>query len=272
MLLLMEGAEQAGPVIRCGIKLARSAEARVRGLTLVDTRHVEQSRSSEVAVCITTAITRQSFAERLHEGARAELTKACLEAGLNFDIRRLAGDPLEVLPLEARFHDLVVTAVAPIDPKLPYGGTMTLSTSDLVALLKRGVQPLLVLPPEQKPIERVLLVYDGSEAASRTIRSYSKLGIFRDADHRLLAVGPDESSADLALMDMAEYCRGFFPSIELGFAVGSTRRVLAPYAAKWQTDLLVLGVSRSHRLLRRILGGVSLDLMNEVKCGLFVQL
>jgi nucleotide-binding universal stress UspA family protein len=271
MLLLMEGAEQAAPVIRCGVELARSAEARVRGLTLVDTRHVDEARDSEVAICLTTAVTRQAFAERLHEGARAELSRACLEARLNFDVRRIAGDPLEVLPQEARFHDLIVTAVAPADPKLPYGATMTLSTGDLLTLLKRGVQPLLVLPQQQRSIERVLLVYDGSEAAGRTIRSYGKLGILQSADHRLLAIGRDESAAQAALMEMADYCRGFCPSLELGFAVGNTRRVLAPYAAKWQSDLLVLGVSRSHRLLHRLVGGVSLDLMRDVNCGLFVQ-
>jgi nucleotide-binding universal stress UspA family protein len=272
MLLLMEGAEQAEPVIRCGVSLAASASARVRGLTLVDTRDVVDAQTCEAAVFMKTALTRQALAERRQASARAELSRACLDAQLNFDVRRLAGDPLEVLPQEARFHDLVVTSMGHVDRRLPAGTTMRLSVRDLTALLERGVQPLLILPAGQGTIERVLLVYDGSEAAGRTIRSYFNLGVLRDADHRLLAIGRDESSAQSALMEMADYCRARCPSLEVGFAVGRARRVLAPYAAKWQADLLVMGVSRSYRLLHPLLGHVSLELSNDVKCGLFVQM
>lgn len=272
VLLLMEGAEQAGPVIRCGVTLARDVEARVRGLTLVDTREAQHPQDCEAAVYLTTASTRQALAERLHEGARAELSKACLEARLNFDVRRLMGDPLEVLPQEARFHDLVVTSLGPKDHRLPADSRMRLSTGDLTALLRRGVQPLLVLPPEQERIERVLLVYDGSEAAGRTIRSFLNLGVLREAECRLLAIGADESSAQSSMMEMADYCRSRCSNLEMGFAVGRPRRVLLPYVAKWEADLLVLGVSRSYRLLHRLMGRVSLELLSEVKCGLFVQM
>lgn len=272
MLLLMEGKEQAGPVIRCGVSLARDAEARVRGLTLVDTRDVQHPQDCEAAVYLTTATTRQALAERLHEGARAELSKACLDAKLNFDVRRMMGDPLELLPQEARFHDLVVTSLGLMDQRLPIDARMRLSTGDLMALLQRGVQPLLVLPPKQERIERVLLVYDGSEAAGRTIRSYLNLGILRDAECRLLAIGSNESSAQSSLMEMADYCRARCAKLEMGFAVGRPRRVLVPYAAKWEADLLVLGVSRSYRLLHRLMGRVSLDLLGDVKCGLFAQM
>lgn len=271
MLLVMEGVEQAGPVIRCGVTLARDAEARVRGLTLVDTREVQRPQDCEAAVYWTTASTRQALAERLQEGARAELSKACLAARLNFDVRRLTGNPLEVLPQEARFHDLVVTSLGPMDHRLPVDATMRLSAGDLMALLQRGVQPLLVLPPEQESIERVLLVYDGGETAGRTIRSFLNLGVLRDAACRLLAIGPDASSAQSSMIEMADYCRPRCPNLEMGFAVGRPRRVLVPYAAKWDADLLVLGVSRSYRLLHRLMGRISLDLLGDVKCGLFVQ-
>lgn len=272
VLLLMEGVEQAGPVIRCGVSLARDAEARIRGLTLVDTREVQHPQDCEAAVYLTTATTRQALAERLHEASRAELSKACLDARLNFDVRRLKGDPLEVLPQEARFHDLVVTSLSPPDQRMPADAAMRLSTADLMKLLQRGVQPLLVLPPEQKTIERVLLVYDGSEAAGRTIRSFLNMGVLREAECRLLAIGPDESAAQSSMMEMADYCRSRCPNLEMGFAVGRPRRALVPYASKWEADLLVLGVSRSYRLLHRLMGRMSLDLLSDVKCGLFVQM
>lgn len=272
MLLLMDGAEQAAPVIRFGVSLATSASARVRGLTLVDTRDLEEAQTCEAAVFLKSALTRQAVAERCQSSAREEMTRACLDAQLNFDVRRLAGDPLEVLPQEARYHDLVVTSLAPADRQVPGDTPFSLSVPDLTALLQRGVQPLLILPAGEQAIGRVLLVYDGSEAAGRTIRSYFSLGVLRDAEHRLLAIGRDESSVQSSLKEMADYCQARCPSLEIGFAVGRARRVLVPYAAKWQADLLVMGVSRSHRLLQYVLGHLSLDLSKDVKCGLFVQM
>lgn len=272
LLLIMESAEQAAPVIRFGVSLAASVSARIRGLTLVDTRDVEDAQHCEAAVFLKTALTRQALAERRHDRARAELSRVCLEARLNFDVRRLEGDPLDILPQEARCHDLVVTSIGPVDRRLPAGATMRLSMRDLTALLNRGVQPLMVLPSDQEAIKRVLLVYDGSETAGRTIRSYFSLGILRDGEHRLLAIGRDGSAAQSALKEMANYCQVRCPSLEIGFAVGRARSVLAAYAAKWQSDLLVMGVSRSYRLLHPLLGHLSLEMSNALKCGLFVQM
>jgi hypothetical protein len=36
------------------------------------------------------------------------MATACLAAGVNFDVRRESGDPFELLPREARYHDLVI--------------------------------------------------------------------------------------------------------------------------------------------------------------------
>ena len=271
VLLYLEDADQAGPVIDCGVSLAREVEARVRGLTLIDTRDSEAAKECESAGYLSMVNTRQALCERLHEGAQSELSKACLDARLNFDVRRTSGDPLEVLPNEARFHDLVITSLGSADDGENGGTAGQLSLGDLAALLRRGVQPLLVLPARQKAIERVLMVYDGSEAAGRTIRSFLGLGVMRHADYRLLAVGPTEAAARESLTEMAEYCSARCDSLETGCVTGKVRQVLVPYAAKWEADLVVLGVSRSHRLLQRLLGKASLDLVAALDCALFVQ-
>ena len=49
VLLYLENAEQAASVIEFGVSLASQTEARVRGLTLVDTRRYEQAADCESA-------------------------------------------------------------------------------------------------------------------------------------------------------------------------------------------------------------------------------
>jgi hypothetical protein len=69
---------------------------------------------------------------------------------------------------------------------------------------------------------------------------------------------------------MGDYCLAQRPSMELGWLVGKTRRLLLPYAEKWQADLLVAGVSRGNRLWRWLAGDPALELWRKLPGGLFI--
>ena len=265
VLLYLEDERQAASVIRLGVSMAKYAKARVRGVTLIDTRPSEAAYASESAAFAVSAISGNVLAEHHQSRLRADLSNACLKAGLNFDVRRFAGDPIEVLCKEGRFHDLVITS--------GYVGTGSagLSSVDLSDLVERGVQPLLVLHPAQHAVDRVLLVYDGSEASGRAIRSYLNLRVLPKADYRLLAIGDSEGTAHAALREMADYCHMHCAPLETGCVVGKPRRVLPAYIEKWQADLLVLGMSRGNRLLRCLFGDKSFELLPKSQCSIFAQ-
>ena len=263
VLLYLEDEQQAKSVIRLGVNLAKAAKARVRGLTLIDTRSNDEARLNESAAYATLMNSRQVLVEHRQNQLKGDLSSACLKAKLDFDVRTFAGDPLSLLPREARFHDLVVTA------GFVGSDSAGLTSSDLLELVGRGVQPLLVLHPNQQAIRRVLLVCDGSEAAGRAIRSYLSLGILDNAEHRLLALGNNDQAARYALREMADYCTVRRPAIETGCVVGKVRHVLLPYVNKWQADLVVLGMSRGNRLYRRLFGDCSLKVLQQTSCALF---
>jgi nucleotide-binding universal stress UspA family protein len=211
---------------------------------------------------------RQTCAETQNGAVRFHLSRACLEAGLDFDVRRTAGNPLKVLPHEARFHDLTVTSVTPKSSRKPIDTDFSLR--DLASLLQSGVQPMLVAHPDQRPITRILMAYDGSDAAGRAIRSFLGLDIFTEAEHRLLAIGDTGHSARSALREVADYCFAKRRSLETGYVCGKPRRVLHPYAKKWQADLIVLGIARVNRLSGWFVGNPGLNLFSKLKCSIYV--
>lgn len=263
VLLYLEEEQQAQSVIHWGVKLAKQVKARVRGLTLVDTRASDDAHLSESAAYASLVNSHQLLAEHQKNQLRSDLSQACLKAKLDFDVRSIAGNPLNLLPQEARFHDLVVTA------GFVGGDSAGLTSADLMDLVTRGVNPLLVLHPEQRAIERVLFVYDGSEAMGRAIRSYLSLGIMEKAQHRLLAIGENDQAARNALREMSDYCLVRRPHLETGFVVGKVRHVLLPYIKKWQADLAVIGMSRGNRLYRRLFGDCSVNILQQTSCALF---
>lgn len=272
ILLHLEGGERAPAVIDVGVRLARRHAARVRGLSLTDTRYFQSLTSTcETAACAVTEQSRLRLAEKRYSIARADLTQACLAANLNFDVRTLSGDPFELLPQESRFHDLVVAHFAERDDAIAAADDEPrMSERDLVDLALRGVQPLLVVRRRAQPLQRVLLIYDGTPESSRAIRSYVSQGLTPDAEHRLLAIGESERTARDALHQMTEYFQRRGTPLETGWICGRPRKVLVPYAEKWNADFLVMGVTRANPLLRRLLGETAQDALRRLSSALYL--
>src|SRR5690606_38978991 len=145
-------------VIDVGVSIARPRKSRVRGVTLVDSRDF-QSLSS---ICGSAA---QLLSEQTHlretelrmRPVHTGLSEACIAAGLNFDIRQLSGDPLHLLAAEARYQDLIVIPSPDGATTWSSGQTCVFSHIDIVGLLDRSVQPMLVLRKEARSFRRVLL-------------------------------------------------------------------------------------------------------------------
>jgi hypothetical protein len=251
VLLHFGSPEHLEPTIALGVSLARRVAARVRGLTLVDTRRLATLSSTSEGACYTNSeLDRLQRVEAEQDQARRELSRACLSAGLDFDVRRARGNPLEVLPPESQFHDLVVTSF-PGSGRTDSEDT-ALSVIDIVDLLCQGVEPLLVVRSSQKTLRRVLLVNDGTASSARTIRQFVRQNLLPEAEVRLLAIRPSEEEARVSLREMADYCRNRQMTFEAGWLCGSPRRLLVPYAHKWGADLVVQGVRRGATMLRRL--------------------
>jgi nucleotide-binding universal stress UspA family protein len=268
VLLHLDRAEHAAQMIRVGVELSRQTDARLRGLTLVDTRRARAAYEGETAVYALAEQSRCDRAARGQEAVRGALSQACLEAGLNFDVRRAAGDPLEILPKESQFHDLVITsrAICTADDD----AATDLTHEEMLGMLRRGMQPWLIVPAERTHFQRVLLVYDGSESAGSAIRSYLGLEILSGAAHRLLAVAGDAESARLRLREMADYCLHRRPEMETGYVCGDLRCVLPAIAERWDADLIVVGTDRGGTLWGRICGDTVRDLLSAGDFGLFL--
>jgi nucleotide-binding universal stress UspA family protein len=262
ILVHLDAIPDSSAVIHHGVSLARHAQAKVFGLSLMDTRRlVDFCAGCESAGHLVFEQENQKRKEQFQFANRAALTTACLHAGLNFDVHRLEGDPLEILPNLACNHDLVVTTLA---CKSSLAGW---TTREVIRLLARGVSPILVLRPGQETIQRVLLVFDGTEATGGAIRTFLSLGLFPDAEVRLLGIGSAANA--ISMRKMVDCCRMHLASIETGCLRGTPRRHLAPYTWKWQSDLVVFGVERRPAAMSCLFGRSAFHLLQKASGSLF---
>ena len=69
---------------------------------------------------------------------------------------------------------------------------------------------------------------------------------------------------------MRDYCQAQRDDLEMGCLSGSARRVLIPYAEKWEADVLVLGIPPSLGLWSRLTGATPLDILQKTKHDLYL--
>lgn len=250
------------------IALARQLAARVRGLTVIDTRAAETACLSESAAGALASCRSLSDSLRRSEVAHARLAIACQRSCVPCDAKLLRGDPRELLPRESQLHDLIVVGLDE-DPVDAFAEDRA-DLGDLADLVQRGAGPMLIARPQLRPPGRVLLVYDGSPASARAIRAFLDLGILSQADCRLLTVGNTAAEARRLFHEMEEPCRLRRPEIESGWASGVARHTASHYAKKWQADLAVMGLPKGSRYLRWLWGAPAALARRNPQCGLFV--
>ncbi len=263
ILVHLPESEHADRLVESAVQLGRSCQARLRGLTLVDTSVLEESATTcESAIYAAFEQDRLEKGEVLRKKARVCFSQSCLAAGLDFDVHRKQGRLLDVLRVESRLHDLCVTW-------FPEDAGASDARRSIVRLVLGEVAPLLVLRGDRPLPERVLLIQDGTAASSRAARTYLSQSLFPEAAVRLLAIGPNEDSAKQILRDSLDFVSSRRPGAETGYAVGRTATLVPKYAYQWEADLVVLGLQRRSPLLGHLLQDAATRVLKGTRAALY---
>ncbi|MGQ0637588.1 MAG: universal stress protein [Planctomycetaceae bacterium] len=270
ILVYLDGASCAEASIATSIEVACRHRAKLRALTVADTRRAESlATTCESAVFSIAEQWRLSdIAERLR-AVHAEVARQCLAAGVDFDIRRGAGDPCAVLSREAPYHDLLVAGWGTSDSALTESAPVA-SPDEFLELTLAGARPLMVVQRAVSTNPRVLLVNDGTSASGRAVRMFLGQCLWPEAEVRILAIGRTRDEARESLRETVDYCRARAVDCEAGCGIGPTRRLLLDQALQWEADLVVMGAARHHRIVRRIVGTAACDILTGTSCALYL--
>ncbi|MFO0946473.1 MAG: universal stress protein [Planctomycetota bacterium] len=266
ILLHLGGVRERANVIPCGVGIAQASQARICRDSLLDTRREDNLRlTCESAIHLYFEQEKRRQMERDLKAHRKDLTTACLAADLDFDVRRLIGNPVQELPGLAKFHNLFITAFS--DRKSPGG----LTGGQIIDLARRDARSILMLRESARPIQRVLRAADGFDASRNAIRVYLASRPFPDASHRVLGIAEQEMLARQWTHEVLGECRAKLGNVETGSLVGKPRRVLIPYLGKWEADMVVLGLPKALPVVDRLLGATALRVLTKTECVLFAS-
>jgi nucleotide-binding universal stress UspA family protein len=194
---------------------------------------------------------------------------ACQDAGINYSVHRDRNVALQEVLHESIYADLVII-----------GSEETLTRyqeplpSRFIRELLNDVQcPVLIVPAKYKPVDKVVMLYDGEPSSVFAVRSFSYL--FESLKHletEIVTVKPAEES--LHLPDnrlIKEFIRRHYPKAEYVILKGLPEDVIIKYLNREKKNpLVVLGAYRRNKFSRLFRPSMADYLLQHLDMPLFI--
>ncbi len=255
-----------------GIELARQSNAHLLGVFLEDfTYHsykIYQLVGNEGVIEEKQEYLEEKDAET-REKSIERFAKLCSKGGVNYSVHRDKNIAIRELLHETVFADLVVIdrkeTLTHYDENVP--------TRFIRDLLEHVQGPVVVVPEKYKPIEKIVLLYDGDPTSVHAIKMFNYLlPSFLSVPTEVLSVkNPDDS---LHLPDnrlMREFMKRHYPEAEYTILKGNVEEEIVRYIGNLkQNVLVVLGAYKRGVVSRWFRESMADVLMKELNCPLFI--
>ena len=272
VLVPLDGSEYSKSALQYAEFMAAPHRANLTGLVVLDIPGIEKSVGP-------TPLGGVYWAEQLEkkklEAAKARIETLlaafrsfCDEKGLQCEEEQDQGSPSERIVEFSLYYDLVVVGQRTFfefeserhEGKLVY------------KVMDHGITPFLAVPEKFFPVKRVLLAYDGSLAAARTLQRISHLAGNGDFEFTLLTSHDKKEAADFLLNRAEEYLRAY--GCKVTMKQWTDKHIIdAVREDFWEnTDLFAVGAHSRKNLKDFFVGSLTKFLIERGEKPVFVGL
>ncbi len=275
ILLPLDADDDTNVAIHYAVDIARRHDAEITGMAVVDTQGIEGSSTGG-------GIGSFYYAEKLRDRLTTEtretaqqlirsFSEAMETAGIRSRNEVEEGVPFERIVEEAKYADLLIVGR---NPHFFYGHPNE-RTETLARVVKESGCPVLTVLDPVKPVERVLVAYDGSDAAARTVRQFAQLKPFGDsvAVHVLTVAknARDEGDAQIHLANLRSFLEAHDLPTTTTFATGIPFEQIRAHADSTGADAILAGAHAVSKLKRFAFGSTTASLIENESRPLFLH-
>ncbi len=259
---------------RFAAEIARLHEATVTGLAVVDTEGIaEGARGGGIGSLYFAEKLRNRLTEetrgKAHELIQA-FDAAMSGSGVAYRNAVEEGVPFRRINEDAKSHDLIVVGR---EPHFFYGHPED-RTQTLVHIVKESVCPVLTVREAYAPVQRVLMAYDGSAAAARTMQAFALLKPFGPGIGVHLFVvydGKDEQAeAQLRLQHAQGFLEAHGFTVSATTASGKPAALILQHAQQSGAQAIVMGAHAVAKWRQMAFGSTTATLLDEAGLPLFL--
>lgn len=207
-------------------------------------------------------------AERRKEAAR-RFESVCNDAGINHSVHHDRDIALRELLHESIYADLLVIdcheTLTHYEEKQP---------SRFIRDLLSDVQcPVLLVPHKYKPIDKIVLLYDGEPSSVYAIKMFTYLlPLFKNLDTEIVCVKTLNETSHLPDNKlMKEFMKRHFPKVDYNVIKGFAEVEVVKHLKRFSPNVLaVLGAYRRGKVSRWFHESMADTLIKETKLPLFI--
>jgi len=270
IIAAFDGLKYSPSTAHYAIQLAKASGAHLVGIFLDDfTYH---------SYHLTKANYRQLLKNKLEGDEKDQLTrrrsaelfeKACQEAGLNYAIHHDYSLAIQELMHESIYADLIV-----VDKNESFNKQKEEPPANFIRYILADAEcPVLVVPSKFKPIEKTILLYDGSPSSVFAIKMFSYLlPDLKTLSTEVVSVREDDLNRHLPDNHlMKEFMKRHFPEADYKVMQGSPEALIVEYLKnRKQNEVLVLGAYQRSIVSRLFKASMADRLMLQLKTPLFI--
>ena len=273
IIAAIDGLKLSDSAVHYAVYLARETNAHLVGVFLDDITYHNYKIYELVSKSGGVDEEKHRRMERADQRTRDEavnhFTKACREVGLNYSIHHDKSIALHELLHESIYADLLV--IENKETLTHY--EETIPTRFIRDLLSEVQCPALIVPKKYKPLDKLILLYDGQPSSVHAIRTFSylfpELKYLKTEVLSVMESGKNRHVPDNRLMK--EFMKRHFPQAYYTVLNGYASTEI-PKNLKAQNDniMVVLGAYERSRVSRWFRESMADILMEQIDAPLFI--
>jgi nucleotide-binding universal stress UspA family protein len=271
ILVGLDGSAHSATAVELGLEWARRNDGLLVGLGIIDepticrpepvplgAMHFKKERDDTLV----------ADARRKVEQFLQQFAFRCAEAQVACKLLEDIGLPFEQIVQEAQRYDLILLG----QRTHFHFETQTQPDETLTKVLKNSPRPVVTVPEKLPGGRAVMIAYDGSLQAARTLQAFQAMGLHRAQEVHVVCVDTDRVEAARHAERAVEYLR-FHDITAQMYALetsNSTAQVILEQARELNAGLVVMGAYGQPTLREFFFGSVTRTLLRESPVPLFL--
>lgn len=272
ILVVFDGLKFSESVLNYAIQLTKETDASLIGLFLEETiyRSYDASeilRSHKNGEQVLKQMAQKDQEKR--EKSVKQFQKVCDQAGITYTFHRNTNVAINELKQQSIFADLIIINKNETFSRF----TEKLPTRFIKELLTDVQCPVLLVPDRFKPLDKIILLYDGGPSSVFAIKMFSYLFTgLPNVPVEVFTVKENMVSTHLPNNDLVrEFIKSHFPKAKYIVGKGDAEeQILAHLRYHKGNELVVLGAYRRSELSRWFKTSMADILMKELNTPLFI--
>lgn len=259
ILVPTDGSDFCEISLKYALDFAKKYDAYVKSLHVVDIRAIKGPfiRDISASMGLVPIIDYQpKIQEILEERGKIALDTSeqmCKEAGIRFFREMVTGIISQEIKKAGHTVDMIVMGQRGEHAEF---GTVLLG-STLEATVRETHKPILVTPATYRPVNRILMAYDGSDIANCALRVCRNISTEIGLPVTVITVSDHAAEGEAILNEARQYLAPNDIDADYVLKSGDDSKIILSAMADYRCDLLIMGAYGQGRFLELVLGSTT---------------